>query len=179
MFRSDQSILLIIDVQGKLARLIHDKEAVHTNIQRLIKAAQYLDVPIVYTEQLPNKIGETIEEIKTLLPDLIPFIKSSFSCCGEKAFTEYLATQKRKQIIVCGIETHVCVCQTVADLLAQKYDVQVVVDAVSSRKLLNKEIAIKRMEDMGALLTTMEMLGTELLQTAAHPKFKEVLNLIK
>lgn len=179
MFTIENSILLIIDVQGKLAPLMHDKERVIRHIQGLIQAAQHLAIPIIFTEQVPEKIGPTIPELTRLLHHHKPIVKTAFSCCGEKEFTEHLRQINRHQVIVTGIETHVCVCQTVSDLLAMDYHVQAVADAVSSRALENKAIGLRRMESLGAVITSAEMIITELIRTSRHPKFKEILGLIK
>ncbi len=179
MFTIKNSILLVIDVQGNLAHKMHEKEILFRHIKALINAAHILKIPIIYTEQVPEKIGSTVVEIAEHLKEVVYFDKVSFSCCGNPQFSAELKKLKRKQIIVCGIETHVCVYQTVADLLAADYEVQIVADAVSSRAADNKHWAIERMKQDGALLTGTEMIITELLKTSAHPKFREILNLIK
>ena len=179
MFEIKNSVLIVIDVQGKLAYLMHEKDKLFKNIQGLIRAMQYLNIPILYTEQVPEKIGSTVPEIHHLLSQQKPIVKTSFSCCQEEKFIKSLQALKRKQIIVCGIETHVCVYQTVSDLLDLKYPVQVVHNAVSSRSQENKEIALKRIESIGAAPTSTEMILTELLRTSKHPKFRDVLSLIR
>ena len=179
MFSINNSVLLVIDVQGKLAHLMHDKDRLFKNIQGLIKAAHHLDIPVLCTEQVPHKIGPTISEIASQLKNEKFIVKISFSCCGEKQFVQQLKALKRKQIVICGIETHVCVYQTVADLVDMKYEIQVVADAVSSRTSENKELALTRIQSIGATLTSTEMIITELLKTSQHPKFKEILGLIR
>ena len=179
MFVPGKSVLLVIDVQGKLAYLMHEKENLFKHIQGLIKMAGYLKIPILVTEQVPEKIGPTIPEVTQLLPRFQPIKKVAFSCCLENTFLAKLKLLQRKQIIVCGIEAHVCVVQTVFDLVKKKYAVQVVADAVSSRHLKNKTIALDRIQSMGAEVTTTEMIATELLRTSTHPQFKEILNLIR
>ncbi len=179
MFTPEKSILLVIDIQGKLAYAMHDKNHLLKHTQALIKMAHFLGIPIVYTEQVPDKIGKTVPEIANELSGLKPFIKKTFSCCQEESFAKALKAFFRKEIIVCGIEAHVCVFQTVYDLLKMSFKVQVVADAVSSRSEFNKMIALNRMEQEGAVLTSVEMLATELLRTSEHKNFKEVLQLIK
>ncbi len=179
MFTPDKSVLLIIDVQGQLARLMHDKENLFKNLQALIQAAQILEIPIIVTEQAPEKIGATVPEINQCLQGISPIEKASFSCCLSNNFKKQLKSFHRRQIIVAGIETHVCVYQTVHDLLKQKYDIQVVANAVSSRTLENKTLALERIKFLGATLTSTEMMICELLRTSVHPKFKDVLKLIK
>lgn len=178
-FSPDQSVLVIIDVQGNLALAVEEHTSMIRHIQSLIQIAQYLGVPIIYSEQVPDKIGETIKDVARFLDNAKPVIKKTFSCCGAEEFNQKLAALKRPQVIICGIEAHVCVYQTVMDLIKNDYFVQVVVDAVSSRNGLNKKIAFKRIEQSGAFLTTTEMIATELLKTSAHPQFKDILRLIK
>ncbi len=178
-FSPEKAVLVVIDVQGKLAYLMHDREMLFKHIQALILAADYLNVPVIFTEQVPDKIGFTVPEIANHFKTRKPIIKETFSCFGAKEFQKVLSSLKRKEIILCGIETHVCLFQTAYDLLEAKYNVQVVADAVSSRTKENKEIALKRLELLGADLTSAEMLATELLNTSKHPKFKEVLKLIR
>lgn len=178
MFQIAQSVLIVIDVQGKLAKLVHDKLATYRRLEALIRTAKILNIPILYTEQVPEKIGKTIPVIARLLKPAEPVIKSSFSCCDSKEFVQQLNAINRRQIIVTGIETHVCVYQTVVDLLG-KFQVQVVADAVSSRTAGNRDTALKRMEKLGADITTAEMIICELLQTSKHEKFWEIIKLIK
>lgn len=179
MFNTHQAVLLIIDVQTRLAEKVLDAEVMAQNNLRLIQAAKILDVPILVTEQVPEKIGPTIALLTDELSDTTKISKKSFSCCGEESFNQHLKKLKRQQIIIAGMETHVCVFQTAVHLLEQSYQVQIVADAVSSRSSLDKEVALSRMGKRGCTITTAEMVITELLQSADHPKFKEVLNLIK
>ena len=179
MFNTDQTVLLVIDVQGKLAQLMHEKEILFKNIQAMIKGANILEIPIVWTEQVPEKIGNTVPEIAQLLKDQQPIEKVSFSCFPNRRFKETLTALNRKQIVVVGIETHVCVYQTAADLIAEGYQVQVVCDAVSSRSLENKRIALERLQQLGAHLTCVEMILCELLKTTEDKRFKEILGLMK
>ncbi len=172
-------MLIIIDVQGKLASFMHERERTIKNIQAMIQIAQVLDIPILWTEQSPQKIGATIPEIASHLHYLKPIKKISFSCCQEKNFMAVLTKLKRKQILIAGIETHVCVYQTAADLLAGKYEVQVIADAVSSRTAENRIYGLDRIKQIGAGVTCTEMIACELLGKAQGETFKAVLNLIK
>ena len=179
MFTPEKSVLLVIDVQGKLAYLMHEKDQLFRHIRTLVKAADILNIPVIFTEQAPHKIGVTVPEVAALFGSRQPIKKAHFSCCDDPKFLTHLKSLKRKQAIICGIETHVCIMQTVTDLLAMQMDVQVVADAVSSRTAENKHWALKRMESTKAVLTSTEMIVTELLRTSAHPKFKQVLELIR
>jgi len=179
MFSSENTILLVIDVQGKLARLMHKKDELVQNTAGLIKVADFLEIPIIVTEQVPEKIGETVPEIAELLKGQKSITKACFSCCGQDQFMQELEALNRKQVIVAGIEAHVCVYQTVCDLMAKQYEVQVVADAVSSRTEANKHFALDRIKMLGGHVTSTEMIVCELLRTSEHKKFREVINLIK
>ncbi len=179
MFNINQTVLLFIDVQGKLARQMHEKEKLFKNLQALIKGAQILNIPILWTEQTPEKIGKTLPQFVRYLANSKPIRKTSFSCALNQDFREALQGLGRRQILVSGIEAHVCVYQTVGDLLEQNYEVRLVADAVSSRTKENRDIAFSRMKELGAGFTSVEMMMCELLRTSEHPKFEEILKLIK
>src|SRR3989338_141019 len=179
MFSPAKSVLVVIDIQEKLAPLMHEKDILLKNIQILIQAAQVLDIPILWSEHVPEKIGATVESIRRLMPTQKPIVKTSFGCGGKESFTKALASLYRKQIIVTGIEAHVCVYQTVAQLLGSSYKVQVVSDAVSSRTPENKEIGLARMRSEGGVITATEMILFELLKTAEHSQFRNILDLVR
>lgn len=180
LFTLANSILIVIDMQGNLAAAMHDREALYANVARLIQAAELLGMPLILTEQVPDKIGDTIAEVRGVLPAACaPVIKESFSCWGCQAFRDQLEAAGRREVILCGIETHVCVSQTALDLLASDYHVGCVADATSARAADNKHYALNRLQTAGAQIVTTEMLVTELLKTSAHPRFKEILKLIK
>lgn len=179
MLETEKCCLVIIDVQGKLAQLMHDKETIFRNIEILIKIARALDIPILWCEQNPKALGATIPQLAELLCDIEPIDKFSFSCCGDSKFVEKLKAAGRNQIVLCGIETHVCVCQTAIDLINDSYEVYVVADAVSSRTAENKAIALERMRGESAVIVSTEMVLFELLKTAEHEKFRELAKLIK
>lgn len=178
MIEIKNSVLLIIDVQGKLAHKMHDAGYLPA-IQGLIKAAQLLDIPILVTEQAPEKIGSTISDLTEIWGDVTPIVKHSFSCCGEPVFMDAFKLLNRSHVIVAGIESHVCVYQTVRDLLKAKYHVALVTDAVSARSEHNGQAGIQRCKDEGAVLTTLEMLVTELIVSTGHPRFREIMALLK
>jgi nicotinamidase-related amidase len=175
----DNSLLAIIDVQGKLAHLVHEKEILHMNLQRLIRSADILKVPILWVEQNPKGLGNTIPEIADLLTPESPIPKMTFSAFRSDSFAKKLATYNRKQILLAGIEAHVCIYQTASDLLEEGYQVHVIVDAVSSRLLSNKHIGLTRMKTEGAIMSSTEMALFELLGTAEHSRFKEIINIMK
>ena len=179
MLKVDDTVLVVIDVQGKLAQLRHNKEELFKNLRTMILGAQILDVPILLTEQYPQGMGTTVPEIAELMEGVKPITKTTISCCREDAFTEAFADLGREQALLVGIETHVCVWQTAYDLLEAEYAVHVVADAVSSRSAENKHIGLENMRDSGAILTCTETALFELLRVAEGPQFKEILTLVK
>ena len=158
---------------------MHKKDQLFRNVATLIQSASILEMPTIITEQVPEKIGATIPEITKFIKYYQPITKSCFSCCGEDQFIQELETLNRKQIIVTGIEAHVCVYQTVSDLLNKNFKVQVVSDAVSSRMEANKQFGLDRINALGGSITCTEMIICELLRTCEHDKFKEIIRLIK
>ncbi len=179
MLKAEKSSLIVVDVQGKLAQLMHEKSSLFANLQRMVRGAQVLGIPILWNEQNPLGLGATIPELSELLAAQKPLVKSTFSCWGNPAFVEALKATGRKQALLVGIETHVCVYQTARDLLERGYEVEVVVDAVSSRTAENRQLGIDKMRDHGAGLTSTEMALFELLEVATGDKFKEILRLVK
>lgn len=179
MLEIDQCCLVVVDIQGKLAQLMADKETLFRNARILIEAARILEIPILWCQQAPQSLGPTVPEIAELLTGVEPIDKASFSCVGHEPFNVKLETLARKQVVLCGIETHVCIYQTAMDLLAQDYDVTVVADAVSSRTPQNRQIALARLATEGAAVACTEMVLFELLKTAQHPQFKPIARLVK
>ncbi len=171
--------LVVVDVQDKLAQLMHGKQTLFKNVQILIKAAKILNIPILWCQQCPDALGSTVPEIEQLLTDNEPINKSAFSCCGAEQFNTKLNELAQDQVLLCGIETHVCIYQTAVNLLRKGFRVDVLADAVSSRTLENKQIAINRMAAKGINISCTEMALFELLRTAEHPQFKQITKLIK
>lgn len=170
--------LVVVDVQGKLATLMHDRQNLFKNIRILIEAAKILDAPVIWTQQCPDALGATVPEIAELLNGIEPIDKSSFSCCGDVQFMRKLDFH-RPQILLCGIETHVCIWQTASDLRDKGFTANVIADAVSSRTLENKQTALTHMLANGINIYSTEMAIFELLKTADHPKFKQIAKLVK
>jgi nicotinamidase-related amidase len=179
MLQIDNCCLVVVDVQGKLAQLMHEKESLFTNIQILIKAAKILDIPILWCQQAPHALGATLPEIAELLDDNQPIDKFCFNCCDNGRFSSILKGHNRKQTILCGIETHVCIYQTAVHLKEAGYQVTIIADAVSSRTESNKTFALNRMQSKGIDISTTEMALFELLKTAEHPAFRQIAKLIK
>ncbi len=179
MLRTEDTLLLVIDVQEKLFRVIHEKEQLLSNLQRLAKGCCLLGIPVLTTEQNPAGLGPTVPELAALMPEAEKVIKYSFSCCAETGFSEKLKATSRSQILICGIESHICVYQTAMDLIDAGFEVQVVSDAVSSRAFQNKELALRRLVAEGVKITGVEMALFELLRTAKSNRFREVSALVK
>jgi nicotinamidase-related amidase len=116
MLDIEKCSLVVIDVQGKLATLSYDREVLFKNIQILIKAAKFLDIPVLWSQQCPDALGPTVPQLAELLSGIQPIDKASFSCCGDKQFISKLSSINRPQVLLCGIETHVCIYQTAVDL---------------------------------------------------------------
>lgn len=179
MLSKDQTFLVVVDVQGKLAQLMHDREELFARLQQLISGAKVLNLPILWCEQMPEKMGGTIQPLANLLIGLHPIAKSSFSCWGEERFRAEAQSLQRKQVLLAGIETHVCVYQTAMDMVKAGYEVQVVAEACSSRTPVTRTFGFERIREAGAGLTCVETCLMELLRDAKAPEFKEVLRLIK
>lgn len=179
MLKAETTALLVIDVQGKLAHSVFNKDALFDNTRRLVQGARLLDLPIVWIEQYPQGLGPTIPEVSDLIDQPHALSKTTFSCCGEASIVKTLEQLGRQQLLVCGIEAHVCVYQSVMDLLERGYDVELIADAISSRREENKELGIRKMLRAGAQLSGTEMCLFELVKDAASPKFRAMLELVK
>jgi len=169
--------LLIIDVQEKILKAIFNKDSITKNIKNLIDAYQILEENIFLSEQNPFKLGATLHE---LLPKngFKKIEKMEFSLANIQEFLEELKNNKITNLIVCGIETHICIQQTALDCLQKGFEVILVSDAMSSRNRLDHEIALQRMIQKGAILTTTESIIFELCKTADRKEFKEIRNII-
>ncbi|WP_202617477.1 isochorismatase family protein [Roseimaritima sediminicola] len=171
------SLLLIVDVQERLLPVVAQPQRVQHNAARLLQAASLLAVEVAVTEQYPERLGGTVRELGDALPDAYP--KRAFSAAGSEPLVARLRESRKRQIVLCGIETHVCVLQSALDLLALGLDVLVVVDAVSSRGTLDHEVALQRMRDEGIGLTTTEACLFEWCRTSTDPHFKAISRLVK
>ncbi len=172
----DDSLLVIIDMQERLLTVIAEKERIIENIVKLVKFAHIIGLPVVLTEQ--QKLGETVPEIRELLKDTQPISKLEFDCFGSSTFTKHVREKDKDTLIISGVEAHVCVAQTALSGLSN-YTVQVVSDAISSRSLHNREVALQRMGQNGVTITSTEMVIYELLQKAGTDTFREALALVK
>ena len=171
--------LVIIDVQERFRDALPEFGRTTDNIRRLAQAFRLLGVPVIVTEQNPEKLGVTVAEISDALGNFRPVAKMHFSCCGEKAFMGEIRKTRAKDIILCGLETHVCVLKTALDLMNSGHRVHVVCDAVSSRKAKDTEVALRRLVHSGAFLATTESIIFQLIEKAGTEEFKQIFQLIK
>ena len=176
----ESAALAVIDMQEAFRPVIADFGKVASHIATAVEGARLLEVPVIVTEQYPKGLKHTAEEIITRLPaELNAIEKSCFSSCGSGEFLSALAETKIKQVLVCGIEAHICVLQTTLDLLERGFDVFLLVDCITSRKPENKEAALARLAQAGAICSTLEMSLFEMMESADSPQFKAIQKLIK
>ena len=175
---SDNCLFLAIDIQEKLVKMLGETQ-VNKKAEILAKTAKILNIPTIVTEQYPKGLGATIFEVISNLPQAVYKEKTNFSVFYEEGFPVLIDSYKRNQIVLFGIETHICVLQTAFDLLDNEYEVFVVQDASGSRNNTEHEAALKRILHYGAHIVTTEMVLFELLKGSNHPNFKEIQALIK
>jgi nicotinamidase-related amidase len=176
----DNAVLVVVDVQEAFRKAIPDFAEVVSRISLAIRGFQVLGRPIVVTEQYPKGLGRTAEELLLSMPDDASFIeKSTFSSYAETSFVSELEKFQAKQVVICGVETHVCVNQTAHDLLAAGYQVHLLADCVASRYHHDREAGLKKMFASGVITASMEMVLFELMRDSRHEKFKDVQALIK
>ena len=180
ILRPEDCALAVIDIQEKLLAQIHEKERVLRNAQLLVRLADILSLPVIVSTQYEKGLGKTVGEISSLLPDTKPLDKLEFGCFGN---SEYCSTvgklANRGTLLLCGIESHICVTQTALGALNQGLNVHVAADAVSSRTELNWKLGLNRMQAAGAVLSSTEMMIYELLGKSGTPAFKEMLKHLK
>jgi nicotinamidase-related amidase len=176
---ADRTAAVLIDVQERLLPHMENHEQLLARILRLAEGLRLLGIPRLVTEQYPRGLGPTVPELRAALPEEAPLEKISFSCCEDEGFMSRLEGLGRKNVVVAGIEAHVCVLQTVLDLLAAGYIPVVVADCISSRQAGDRRIACERIRAEGGMLTTSESLLFELCRRAGSPLFKEISRLVK
>ena len=177
MLNIENSLFLMIDMQEKLVAATNANQEVQ-NAKKLLKTATVLGVPILITEQYPKGLGETVEDLKEFCINNV-YEKTSFSALAQENIARAIAVSERKQVVLFGIETHICVYQTALALKDMGYDVYIVADASASRDDLQHKTALRLMEGAGVKITTAEIVIFELLKTSRHPNFKEIQALIK
>ncbi len=176
---TEKSVLVVIDFQERIFPAIWEHEKLSRNVPLLIQGMQHLGVPVIVTEQYVKGLGPTMPGIAATLGGIGRIEKSSFSCCDESRFMMELASSGRDTVIITGIESHVCVLQTVIDLLHNGYHPVVVEDCISSRKPNDKLMALERMRREGATITTYEAILFELLRYSGGETFKAISKLVK
>lgn len=179
MLDVENSLLLVIDIQERLVASL-DKDVIVSKVGKLVDAANILDVPVVLSEQYPKGLGHTVPTISEKLKPETPIVeKCSFSLLREEGFLDKIKAYGKKQIVICGIETHICVHQTAAELMDAGFEVFVAKDACASRNKYEFKQGIESMHDNGAKISCLEIILFEWLRSAKNPKFKEVQVLIK
>jgi len=173
------TVLALVDFQGRLAEIVHRKERVVPNALRLVKGCRTLEIPIIPTLQVPEKLGPMPPDLAQALDGIETISKQAFSALRVPEFLKALDQSGRKQILLSGIEAHVCVLQTGLDLLDAGYTVYVLSDAVFSRTEENHNLALARLHDVGAVVSSVEMALFELIHTAKHPAFRTISKLVK
>jgi nicotinamidase-related amidase len=178
LLKRETTVLLVIDVQEKLMPVIHNSEQVFANVNRLIRGAAILRLPLIVTEQYPKGLGNTCKEVE--LPEHTTRIeKMCFSCMQSEHVIQQLQPLNATSLILCGVESHICVFKTALEALEKGYEVHVVADAVSSRTAENKEIALNRLRQSGAFIVSAEMVLFQLLKEAGTEEFKGISRLIR
>jgi nicotinamidase-related amidase len=175
----EDTLAIVIDVQERLFPYIADNVQLSQSIIKLLEGIKVFDIPILLTEQYKKGLGETIPEIKSTISPSFSFEKLAFSCCDEPVFMQKLEQTGKKNIIICGIESHICILQTTIDLIKNNFQPIVVADCVSSRKLIDKQFALDRMRQEGAIVSTYESLLFELCRFAGNDQFKAIAKIIK
>lgn len=175
----ENSVLVIVDVQSKLSPHVLDGETIERRCTALVKAAQALDVPVLLTEHCPQAIGTTVPSLRVLVPETRIISKRHFSAMDEQTLPAALKTIGRGQVLIAGMEAHVCVMQTTLGLLAAGYQCRLAVDATGSRRSEDRLAAIERMRQGGAGVASTEMALFEWLNSADHPAFRALLELVK
>lgn len=173
------TVLLVVDVQDPLLNAIYERERVIDNTVRLIEAAKILDVPVLVTLQYAARFGGCTQAVADVLPHDTVVDKTTFSCMGGANFPQILEETTRRQVLICGVEAHVCVSQTAHDMLARGFSVHLAKDAVSSRTPENWITGVEKMRDSGCIITSTEMAIFELIQDASRVEFKKILPIVK
>lgn len=180
ILNTDDTLVLIIDVQEKLLNAVFNKELCGKKAEIIAKAANILDIPVIVTEQYPKGLRNTIEPVKSALKDNAEYFeKTSFSALDNPDVLNAIKKANKKQVVIFGIETHICVSQTAAALVKSGYEVNVIKDACSSRAEAEYQAGLERMKDNGAHILTTEIALFEWLKGAKHPEFKNIQSLIK
>jgi nicotinamidase-related amidase len=179
MLQKEYCGLIVVDIQGGLARIVQQSDLFIDNTQKLIQCCQLLSIPIIWLEQNPKGLGPTVPEISELLTESMVNEKSHFNALFEQSIKDAIKATDKKRWLVVGIEAHICVYQTVLGLLNEDYKVDVVSDCISSRLQSNIALALHNMRDRGASITSLEMCVFELMKNAKTDSFRKILPIIK
>lgn len=177
--RAADAVFVLVDIQCALADVMERRDAVVGAAGLLARAAAALEIPVLVTRQYPRGLGDTVAEIAEAVGEHTPLDKVTFSCLAEPAFRERLEALGRRQVVLAGMETHICITQTALALLEEGYEVSVAADAVCSRRSGDHEIALARLRSAGAQITVVESVIYEALERAGTPGFRTVLELVK
>jgi nicotinamidase-related amidase len=175
----ENTIAFIIDIQERLFPYIYENKQLVESTIKLIEGLKLFNIPIYITEQYKKGLGETIKDISDIVTPVCNYEKLSFSCCDEPDFMNIISVNNKKNVIICGIESHICILQTTIDLLKLGYLPIVVADCISSRKLSDKQYAIDRMRQEGAIITTFESLLFELCRVSGTDQFRAISKIVK
>jgi len=179
MLQKEDCGLIVVDIQGSLARIVQQSDLFIDNTQKLIQCCKLLTIPIIWLEQNPKGLGPTVPEISELLTESVVNEKSHFNALFEQSIKDAIKATDKKRWLVVGIEAHICVYQTVLGLLNEDYKVDVVSDCISSRLQSNIDLALLNMRDRGASITSLEMCVFELMKNAKTDSFRKILPVIK
>ena len=179
LLAAERTVLMVVDVQDAFVPHIGQMERVIERSRVMIRAARLLDVPIIVTEQYPAGLGRTVEALRGALGEVTYYAKTTFSCCGDEAVVAALRGTGAEQVLLVGIEAHVCIAQTALDVLALGMDAYVAVDATGSRVELDMATALGRMGSLGVILTTTEAAIMEMTVSSKQSRFREISDLIK
>lgn len=177
IFQKDNSALIVIDIQEKLIPVVFEKDRVVENAIKLVNGFKVLNAPVFCTEQYPKGLGGTEQRLKEALGNIEPVAKMNFSCAGE--LFGQLRNEKIERVVLCGVESHVCVLQTALDLIANGFQIHIAADAVSSRRKFDYEIALERMRSSGAEITLTESVLFEMLEVCGTDQFKAISKIVK
>ncbi|MCF7958699.1 MAG: hydrolase [Phycisphaerae bacterium] len=179
LLSAERCVLLVVDIQEAFVKAIDEMDRVVERSKVMIEAANLLGLPVIVSQQYPKGLGQTVDALKDSLAGALVYDKVAFSCCGDSAICDAMAESRRDQVLIMGIETHVCVAQTAFDLMAMGKQPYLAVDAVSSRKPRDGKVALKRMRSGGVVMTTVEAAILEMTGSSKHESFREISKLIK
>ncbi|MGV8095747.1 MAG: isochorismatase family protein [Mangrovibacterium sp.] len=175
----ENTVGLVIDIQEKLVPVMEEQEDLLRKCKILIEGLQELGIPLIVTQQYTKGLGQTVESIRSVIKDFNPIEKREFSCCDASPVADQLKEKNAKKVIICGIESHVCVLQTAVDLKEAGYTPIVVLDCVSSRSWNSVDLAAERFRYEGIMMTSCESILFELTRSSTAPEFKSISNLVK